>query len=91
MARFDEPRLSSEERRALTMLAPPGRNGAIRPLLTAHGFSASLIARLVSQGRATVTDEKVPVGDRMIDVAKVQITEAGREALRREVRLRPKD
>jgi hypothetical protein len=40
--------------RAIALLATAGRNGATRPLLTAHGFGVSMIAGLVNQGLATI-------------------------------------
>jgi hypothetical protein len=75
------PRLTPEQRRALAMLATACRNGASQALLSAHGFDASMIAGLVNRGLATLTAEKVPVGGKLIAVAKAQITEAGRDAL----------
>ncbi len=47
----------------------------------AHGFGASMIAGLVNQGLATMTPSKVRAGGKVIEVAKVRITAAGREAL----------
>jgi hypothetical protein len=55
------------------MLASAGRDGAMQPLLCAHGFSAAMIARLVSRGLATLTHEKVRAGGKLVDVAKVPI------------------
>jgi hypothetical protein len=63
------------------MLATAGRNGMTQALLSAHSFDASLIAELVNRGLATLTVETARAGDKVIAVAKVQITEAGREAL----------
>jgi hypothetical protein len=34
------------------MLATAGRDGATQPLLSVHGFSAAMIARLVNRGLA---------------------------------------
>jgi hypothetical protein len=66
------------------MLATAGRHGVTQPLLSAHGFSAAMIARLVRRGLATLTQEKVRAGGKLIDVAKVRITDAGRDALAEE-------
>ena len=84
-------RLSAEQRRALATLASAGQNGATRPLLIARGVGVPMINALVSQGLATLTYEKVLAGGKLVDIAKVQITETGREALGRDVRLRPQD
>jgi hypothetical protein len=63
------------------MLATAGRDGATQPLLCTHGFSAAMIARLVSRGLATLTYEKVRAGSKLVDVAWVQVTDAGRKAI----------
>ena len=76
-----ERRLSGEQRRAFAMLTTAGPDGATRPLLTAHGFGVSLIAGLVNHGLATMTYERVHAGDKLGEVAKVRITDSGRNAL----------
>jgi hypothetical protein len=73
--------LSADERRALAQLATAGRDGAAQAWMSAHGFDASMIARLVNQGMATITAEKVRIEDKLVAVAKVRITESGRAAL----------
>jgi hypothetical protein len=73
--------LSAEQRRALAMLAPPGHNGATRPFLIAHGFGGATISGLVNRSFMTLTAEKIRAGGKTIDVAKVRITAAGRDAL----------
>ena len=70
-----------DQRRALAMLATTDRNGATQTLLTAHGFSVSMIAGLVNRGLATITREQVKAGGKMMEVGKVRITEAGRGAI----------
>jgi hypothetical protein len=72
--------LSAEQRRAPT-LARPGHNGATRRFLVAHGFSGAMISGLVNRGLVTLTAEKIRASGRMIDVAKVWITAAGRYTL----------
>jgi hypothetical protein len=42
---------------------------------------SSLIAELVNRGLATIAAEKVRAGGKLIAVAKVRITEAGRRVL----------
>jgi hypothetical protein len=73
--------LSADERRALAMLATSGRDGVAQAWLSAHGFDATMIAGLVSQGMATITAEKVRADGKLVAVAKVRITEAGQNAL----------
>jgi hypothetical protein len=74
-------RLSAEQRRALGLLAGPGRIGVTGPLLAAHGFSVAIPAGLVNRTLATLTHEKVRAGGKLVDVAKVRITDVGREVL----------
>jgi hypothetical protein len=74
-------RLTAEQRRALGLLASAGRNGVTGPLLAAHGFSAATIMALIGRGLATMAQEKVKAGAKLIAVARVRITDAGRNAL----------
>ena len=71
------PRLSAEQHRG----ARHARNRWPQRCDAAHGFGASMIAGLVNQGLATMTPSKVRAGGKVIEVAKVRITAAGREAL----------
>jgi hypothetical protein len=72
---------TAEQRRALAMLTRAGLDGASQASLMAHGFCVSMIAGLVKRGLATMTREKVLAGSRLVDVGKVRITAAGRDAL----------
>ena len=49
--------------------------------MLAHGFNIDMLARLVHDGLATAHREPVRVDGRMIKVARVRITNAGRIAL----------
>jgi hypothetical protein len=73
--------LTAEQRRALAMLTSAGLDGASQASLMAHGFCVSMIAGLVKRGLATLTREKVRAGARLVDVGRVRITAAGRQAL----------
>jgi len=53
----------------------------VRHRIIGSGFRSSMIAGLVEKGLATITREKVWAGAKLIEVAKVRITAAGREAL----------
>jgi hypothetical protein len=81
MGEMTSPCLTAEQRRALAMLATAGHNGVTQSLLTAHGFGVSVIAGLVNRGFATLTPEKVRAGSKSIEVSKVRVTDAGRDAL----------
>jgi hypothetical protein len=52
-----------------------------RSLLIAHGFGIPMINALVSQALASLTLEKVRAGGKPVEVAKVRVTMAGRNAL----------
>jgi hypothetical protein len=73
--------LTAEQCRALALLANVGLNGASQASLMARGFCTSMIEGLVKRGLATLAREKIRAGSRLVDVAKVRITTAGREAL----------
>lgn len=73
--------LSAEQRRAVAMLATGGHNGETQPFLVAHGFGGGMITGLVNRGLSIMTLEKIRAGGKMIEVVKVRITAAGREAL----------
>jgi hypothetical protein len=73
--------LTGEQRRALAMLTSADLIGASQALLMAHGFCVSMIAGLVKHGLATLKHEKIRAGSRLVDVGKVRITAAGRDAL----------
>jgi DNA-binding PadR family transcriptional regulator len=70
--------VTSEERRALTLLANDP-NGVTEAMLVEQGFSVPMLARLVVDGLVIARHE---AGDRMMDVVRVKITNAGRAALR---------
>jgi hypothetical protein len=75
------PRLTRTQWGALAMLATAGHDGVTQSLLCAHGFSPAMITRLVNRGLATTSVEKVRAGAKLVDVDRVRITKAGREAL----------
>ena len=49
--------------------------------MVAHGFGGAMITGLVNRGLSIMTLEKIRAGGKMIEVVKVRITGAGREAL----------
>jgi len=49
--------------------------------MLAHGFSIDLMVELINAGFAKATTERMVAGGKMIEVARVRITEAGRRAL----------
>ncbi len=62
------------------MLASARHKGASNRFSPPMGFVA-MIAGLANEGLATLTREQVKAGGKMIEVGKVRITEAGRDAL----------
>jgi hypothetical protein len=72
-----------DRRRALELLASC-RDGCTEAIVQAHGFSIDMMVELVRAGLATIRAERMVAGRRTIEVARVQITEAGRSAVARE-------
>jgi hypothetical protein len=73
-------RPDTSRRRALELLASC-REGCTEAILLAHGFTVEQIVELVRDGLATATSERIRIGSREIEVARVRITEVGRQVL----------
>jgi hypothetical protein len=56
-------------------------DGCTAAILMARGFKSDVLVELINGGHASVTTERVTVGDREMEVTRVQITNAGRHAL----------
>ena len=69
-----------DRRRALELLASC-RDGCTEAILLAHGFTIPQMVELVRAGLATATAERMRAGGKLMEVAIVRITEAGRRAL----------
>jgi len=69
-----------DRRRALELLAA-SRDGCTEAILFAHGLSVIQMVDLVREGLATAHSRRVIVGKRVIEIAHLKITEAGRQAL----------
>jgi hypothetical protein len=65
--------------RALELLAAC-RDGCTEAIMLAHGFTARQLVGLKRDGLATAHSQRVTVGRRVIEVARLKITEAGRRA-----------
>jgi hypothetical protein len=70
-----------DRRRALDLLASC-RDGCTEAIMLAHGFTIPQMVELVHAGLAMATGERVVAGRKTIEVTRVRITEAGRQALR---------
>ena len=66
--------------RALELLASC-RDGCTEAVMRAHGFTMRQLLDLVRDGLATAHSQRVVLGRRVIEVARVRITEAGRRVL----------
>jgi hypothetical protein len=69
-----------DRRRALELLASC-RDGCTEAIMLAHGFTIAQMVQLVSAGRATVHIDRIVDGGRTLEVARVKVTDAGRQAL----------
>jgi len=67
--------------RALELLVR-SPDGMTEAMLRAHGFTVEILVELVQAGLATTKSERVVAGGRPINVARMRITDAGRQALR---------
>jgi hypothetical protein len=79
--RRDTVEARGNHRRALELLAscPDGGTEAI---MLANGFTVTQLAELVRAGFATAASERVVAGRDTAEVARMQITEAGRAILK---------
>jgi hypothetical protein len=77
-----EYHLRAEQRRALEILAAAGLPGCAGATLLGHGFRIDMLADLVGDGLTTARRESVRVGKRKIRVARICITDAGRQAIK---------
>jgi hypothetical protein len=69
-----------DRRRALELLAS-SPDGCSEAIMLARGFTAEQMVELVHAGLATINAERVAMGARAIEVARMRITEAGRSTL----------
>ena len=69
-----------DHRRLLALLAP-SRVGLTQTAVLKHGCTVEQISELVSAGLASGSTQRIRVGHRTIEVARVKITPEGRRAL----------
>jgi hypothetical protein len=74
------PMPKKQRRRALELLASC-RDGCTEAIMLAHGFSIEQVVELVRAGLATVHIDRIVDGGRTLEVARVKVTDAGRQAL----------
>jgi hypothetical protein len=73
--------VSTEQRRALEMLADAQSRGSTIEMLIEDGFPAEMVADLVRNGLASMQGDTVKVDGRAIEIIRVQITDAGQRAI----------
>jgi hypothetical protein len=66
-------------RRALALLAG-SRDGCTEATVLALGFTVEQLVELVTAGLATATPERMVAGGRTVEVVRLKIADAGREA-----------
>jgi hypothetical protein len=72
--------LKPDHRRLLALLAS-SRDGLTETAILKHGCTVDQISELVRARLATASTQRILVGKRTIEVARVQITPEGRRAL----------
>jgi hypothetical protein len=70
----------SDRRRALRVLAG-APEGVTEALMLAHGFRVELLVDLCIAGLAIAKPEHIRAGRRSMEVVRMKITEAGRQAV----------
>jgi hypothetical protein len=75
------PRLNVERRQVLQLLASSADGVNEELLVFDHGFTRRMLTGLVRTGLAAVEREVIKAGGKTIEVVKVRITAAGRNAL----------
>ena len=81
VSQSESPRLTEpEKQRALALLASSA-DGCTESILLLHDFTIDQMAELVQAGLATAEAERIVVGERTIEVARLRITDAGRKAI----------
>jgi hypothetical protein len=63
------------------MLASDLHGATENLLVLAHGFDSAIIAGLVRAGLATAHRESMKAGGKTVEVVRIRITDAGRDAL----------
>ena len=74
-------RVPEPDRRRAFELLVASRDGRAEAIMLAHGFTVELLVELIRAGLATATAERLVAGERAMEVARVRITEAGRQVL----------
>ena len=74
-------KVTSEQHRALALLADTPRGCLETALIDVEGFTVDALAELVRVGYVSLAPETVRAGGRKIEVARVRITDAGRRAI----------
>ena len=74
-------KVTSEQHRALALLADTPRGCLETVLIDVEGFTVDALAELARAGYVSLVPETVRAGGRKIEVARVKITDAGRRAI----------
>jgi hypothetical protein len=75
-----KPSLNADQRRALRLLAS-SPDGCPEALFLAHGFTANLVEALITAGFVAAETRHMRAGGRVVVVQRLQITDAGRQAI----------
>jgi hypothetical protein len=70
-----------QQRRQALELLEASIDGCTEAIMLAYGFKTEFLAALVDAGLATASIERMVAGGRRIEVTRMRITGAGRQAL----------
>jgi len=77
----DAQSAASGRRSATLRFLADAPEGVTEALMLAHGFRVELLVDLCIAGLATATPERTVAGGRRVEVVRLKITDAGRQAL----------
>jgi hypothetical protein len=78
---FPRRRSAKPDRRQALEILASSRDGCTEAILKAHGFTIEQMIELVRVGLTTAASERVRAGRQVLEIARVHITKAGRDAL----------
>jgi hypothetical protein len=70
-----------DRRRALELLASAGAEGCTEAVMLANGIDIDTMVEIIVEGLATATPQRTRAGREVLEVARLRITDAGRQAL----------
>jgi hypothetical protein len=77
----DDPAAASARPLPDARLLAESRDGCTEAIMLGHRFTPTMMAEMIRHGLAAVSAERMVAGGKSIEIARVKITDAGRQAL----------